>query len=144
MRAPETWHQAAIGDAYSRGDKEWMLTAVFAMRWVRGFDDEILAALKSAGPEIHYEAINAAGGWELDAAWSHIVALLNDAGTPRPLLLAAIDAAGSIRPAEAPEILADLADSDDEEIAEAAGEAISMAEASSEAKDNEDKDEWIN
>jgi hypothetical protein len=142
VRAPETWHHAAIGDAYSRGDKEWMLTAVFAMRWVRGFDDEILAALKSADPEIHYEAVNAAGNWELDAAWSHIVALVSAAGTPRPLLLAAIEAAGSIRPAEAPEILADLADSDDEEIAEAAGEAISMAEAASDVKD--DEDEWIN
>jgi hypothetical protein len=37
VRAPETWHQDAIRYAYSSGDKEWMLTAVFSMRWVRGF-----------------------------------------------------------------------------------------------------------
>ena len=84
--------------AYSSGDKEWMLTAVFSMRWVRGFDDQILAALKSDDPEIHYEAVLAAGNWELDAAWSHMVALVNDARTPKPLLLAAIGAVGSIRP----------------------------------------------
>src|SRR5580693_7025418 len=28
VRAPEAWHQDAIGAAYSKGDKEWMLTAV--------------------------------------------------------------------------------------------------------------------
>jgi hypothetical protein len=142
VRAPEAWHRDAIANAYSRGDKEWMLTAVFSMRWVRGFDDQILAALKSADPEIHYEAVYAAGNWELDAAWPQIVELVNDPDTPRDLRLAAIGAAGAIRPAEARKILADLADSDDEEIAAAAGEAISMAEVA--ADDEDDEDEWIN
>jgi hypothetical protein len=143
VRAPETWHQDAIKNAYSSGDKEWMLTAVFCMRWVRGFDDEILLALKSDDPEIHLEAVLAAGNWALDAAWSHVVALVNDARTPKPLLLAAISAVGSIRPAEAGEILVDLADSDDEEIVEAADEAMAEAQiASGEEEDQED--EWIN
>ena len=143
VRAPETWHQDAIRNAYSSGDKEWMLTAVFSMRWVRGFDDQILLALKSVDPEIHYEAVNAAGNWELNAAWSHIVELVNDAHTPKPLLLAAIGAVSSIRPAEAREILVDLADSDDEEIAEAANEAMVEAEAASDEEDDEEE-EWIN
>jgi len=143
VRAPETWHQDAIRNAYSSGDKEWMLTAVFSMRWVRGFDDQILLALKSVDPEIHYEAVNAASNWELDAAWSHIVELVNDAHTPKPLLLAAIGAVSSIRPAEAREILVDLADSDDEEIAEAANEAMVEAEAASGEEDDEEE-EWIN
>jgi len=143
VRAPETWHQDAIRNAYSSGDKEWMLTAVFSMRWVRGFDDQILLSLKSVDPEIHYEAVNAAGNWELDAAWSHIVELVNDAHTPKPLLLAAIGAVSSIRPAEAREILVDLGDSDDEEIAEAANEAMVEAEAASGEEDDEEE-EWIN
>ena len=143
VRAPETWHQDAIRNAYSSGDKEWMLTAVFSMRWVRGFDDQILLALKSVDPEIHYEAVNAASNWELDAAWSHIVELVNDAHTPKPLLLAAISAVASIRPAEAGNILVDLADSDDEEIAEAANEAMVEAEAASGEEDDEEE-EWIN
>jgi hypothetical protein len=149
VRAPEAWHQDAIAQAYSSGDKEWMLTAVFAMRWVLGFDNQILEALKSADPDIHYEAVQAAGNWELDAAWTHIVELVNDPETPKPLLLAAIGAAGSIRPAEAPGILLDLADSEDEDIAEAADEAMMMAEgaAAYQEEDDEEDDEegeWIN
>lgn len=143
VRAPQTWHQDAIRHAYSSGDKEWMLTAVFSMRWVRGFDDQILLALKSGDPEMQYEAVNAAGNWELDAAWSHIVELLNDAHSPKPLLLAAIGAVGSIRPAEAREILVDLADSDDEEIAEAIDEAMAAAKVSTDEEDDEE-DEWVN
>jgi hypothetical protein len=143
VRAPQTWHQDAIRHAYSSGDKEWMLTAVFSMRWVRGFDDQILLALKSGDPEIQYQAVTAAGNWELDAAWSHIVELLNDAHSPKPLLLAAIGAVGSIRPAEAREILVDLADSDDEEIAEAIAEAMAAAEGPTDEEDDEE-DEWVN
>jgi hypothetical protein len=143
VRAPETWHQDAIKNAYSSGDREWMLTAVFSMRWVRGFDDQILFALKSDDPEIHLEAVIAAGNWELDAAWPQVVELINAAHTPKPLLLAAISAVGSIRPAEAGEILVDLGDSDDEEIAEAADEAMAEAEIDSGEEDDEE-DEWIN
>ena len=145
VRAPEVWHQNAIRAAYSSGDKEWILTAVFSMRWIRGFDDQILEALKSADPEIHYEAVEAAGTWGLAAAWSHIVALVHGAATPKPLLLAAISAVASIRPAEARRILVDLADSGDEEIAEAADEAIGMAETvSDEEDDGEVGSEWTN
>lgn len=145
VRATENWHQNAIRAAYASGDKDWMLTAVFSMRWVRGFDNQILEALKSTDPEIHYQAVNAAGNWELDAAWPRIVALLNDVGTPKPLLLAAITAAASIRPQEAAEILIDLVDSVDEEIAEAADEAIAMSEPiPDEVDDEDDTGEWIN
>jgi HEAT repeat protein len=147
VRAPQDWQTSAISAAYSSGDKDWMLTAVFAMRWVRGFEDQILEALESADPEIHYEAVNAAGGRELDAAWPHVVALVKDPSTPKLLLLAAIEAVGNIRPQEAGEILVDLADSRDEEIAEAASEAISMAQAMLGEEDDEeevDDGEWIN
>ena len=148
VRAPEPWHQDAIAQAYSSGDKKWMLTAVFAMRWVRGFDSQILAALESTDPDVHCEAVHAAGNWELDAAWDHVVELVNDPDTPKPLLLAAIGAVGSIRPTEAGVILVDLADSDDEDIAEAADETMMMAEGAAAYEDDdeeeEDEDEWIN
>jgi hypothetical protein len=139
IRAPESWHQNAIRAAYSSGDKKWILTAVFSMRWVQGFDDQILEALKSSDPEIHYQAVEAAGNWGLADAWSDILPLVRDDATPKPLLLAAIAAVASIRPAQARSVLADLADSDDEEIAEAVDEAIGMAEAISdeEEADNE-------
>jgi len=147
VRAPEDWHQDAIRSAYSSGDRDWMLTAVFSMRWVRGFDDQILEALGSADAEIHFEAVLAADKWEVAAAWSHVLALVQDADTPKPLLLAAIGAVASIRPAEAGVILVDLSDSDDEEIAEVALDAMAMAEGSceeDEEEDEEDGGEWVN
>jgi HEAT repeat protein len=123
-----------------------MLTAVFAMSRVPGFDDQILEALEHTDPEIHMEAVNSAGVRELNAAWPHVVAFIEAPSTPKLLLLAAIEAVGNIRPKEAAEILADLANSPDEEIAEVASETISMAQAlSGDADENVNEDgEWIN
>jgi hypothetical protein len=141
VRAPEDWHQNAIGAAYSSGDRDWMLTAVFSMRYVRGFDKQIMEALKSGDADIHYEAVEAAGNWGVAAAWPHIAPLLSDPSITKPLLLAAIGAVASIRPGEARDILEDLADSDDEEIAEAADEAIGMAEIALEEEEEEEEED---
>ena len=143
VRAPQTWHQNAIRDAYSSGDSDWVLTAVFSMRWVRGFDDQILQALKSEDPEINYQAVIAAGNWGLDGAWPHIVELLHDAHCSKPLLLAAIGALSGIRPVEARDILEDLAESDDEEIADAVSEALAAIEDPT-GEEVDEQDEWVN
>ena len=127
VRAPADWHRDAIRKAYSGGDRDWRLTAVFAMRFVSGFDDEIVASLDDPDEEVSYEAVNAAGAWEVDAAWPHVSALLTAAATDKVLLLAAIEAALAIRPREAEPLLADLSDSDDTDIADAAGSAMMMA-----------------
>ena len=148
IRAPGKWHPNAIRAAYSSGDKDWMLTAVFSMRWVGGFDDQILEALKSTDAEIRCEAVKAAGSCELDAAWPHIVALVNDPRTAKGLRIAAINAT-NIRPREARELLEDLLASEDEEIAEAAAEAIMMADAcdfneeEDEEQEEQDPTKWI-
>jgi MoxR-like ATPase len=148
VRAPELWHQDAIRDAYASEDKDWILAAVFSMRWVRGFDEQILAELKSTDLEILRQAVNAAGNWALAAAWSPIVKFIHDSRTPKPLLLAAIGAVAAIRPAEAPEALEDLADSNDEEIAEAVEEVLSMAgpglDGEEEEDEDDEEDEWVN
>jgi hypothetical protein len=138
VRAPQDWHRDAIRDAYSSGDEDWKLTAVFCMQFVRGFDDQILESLDSNNPDIHYEAVCAAGNWEVDGAWSHIVELVTSDETEKSVLLAAIDAVAGIRPQEAGAILVDLTDSDDEDVAEAAYEAMAMAE---EPRDDENDDE---
>jgi hypothetical protein len=129
VRAPQEWHQDAIRAAYASDDDEWRLTAVFSMRWARGFDDQIIEALESNNEDIHYQAVRAAGNWEVDAAWPHVSGLVSSPGTDKPLLLAAIDAMTTIRPQEAATILLELADSDDEEIVDAAHEAMAMAAA---------------
>jgi hypothetical protein len=129
VRAPADWHRDAIRAAYSSADRDWRLTAVFAMRYVRGFPDEIVAALDDPDEEIRYEAVCAAGNWELDAAWPQVSALLAAHGTDKALLLAAIEASASIRPQEAEPLLAELSDSHDADIADAADNAMMMASA---------------
>ena len=131
VRAPQGWHRDAIRAAYGCGDEVWRLTAVFCMRFVGGFEAHILEALASTNPDTQYEAVVAAGNWGLDAAWPHVAALVASRKTSKPLLLAAIGAAASIRPHEALEILDDLADADDEDIADAIHEAMALAEGHS-------------
>jgi hypothetical protein len=141
VRAADDWHAETVASAYSSGDREWVLTAVFAMHYIGGFDDQILESLDNADEEIHFEAVRAAGARAVDAAWPHIVALITGAGTPKDLLLVAIEAAANIRPGEAGLLLVDLAESEDEEIAEAASEAMAMAEAEVNAELDEEDEE---
>lgn len=141
VRAPQDWHQRAIRDRYASDDASWRLTAVFCMRYVGGFDTQILEALGSENDDIHYEAVCAAGNWEVDAAWSHIADLAASASADKWLRLAAIEAAAWIRPQEAAEILSELTQSDDEDIADAAYEALAMSEGGL-YEDDEDEDEY--
>ncbi|MBW2311508.1 MAG: hypothetical protein JRF35_10600 [Deltaproteobacteria bacterium] len=141
VRAPQDWHRDAVRAAYSSNDEDWNLTAVFCMRFVRGFENQILESLDSTNPDIHYEAVCAAGNWEVDAAWPHITGLITAEEMDKYLLLAAIEAAANIRPDEASELLVDLTESDDEDIVEAAYEAMGMAQAlAGEDWDEEDED----
>lgn len=143
VRAPQNWHQDAIRAAYSSDDEAWKVTAVFCMRFIRGFDEQILEALDSQNPEIHYQAVCAAGNWELDAAWPHIATLVAEVTdkTDKTMLLAAIDALAIISPQKASEILSDLSNSDDEDIAEVALDALVMAEGLLEDEDYDEEDE---
>lgn len=138
VRAPQDWHQEAVRAAYSENDDAWRTTAVFCMRFIRGFDDQIVDALDSEVPVTYYQAVCAAGNWAVDAAWSHIAALVASDHVEKPLRLAAIDAAASIRPHEARVVLGDLMDSDDEDIVDATYEALEMAEGSTELDEDED------
>jgi len=127
VRGVQDWHQDAVRAAYSSGDQDWMLTAVFSMEWVQGFDDQILEALESNNEDIRYQAVCAAGGREVDAAWPYVAGIITMGTNDKPLLLAAIEAVACIRPKEAGMILMELLDDDDEDIAFAAHEAIALA-----------------
>jgi hypothetical protein len=131
VRAPQDWHAGAIRAAYVSGDDDWKLTAVFCMRFVSGFAEEIVEALDSEDQEIRREAVLAAGSWEVEGAWERVSSLLASPGTEKALLLAAIETAVALRPREAGRLLDDLRTSDDEEIADAVDEALAMADASS-------------
>jgi hypothetical protein len=141
VRAPQPWHHDAVQAAYASDDQDWKLTAVFCMKYVRGFDAQILESLESRNSDIHYEAVCAARNWEIDAAWPHIVALLTSEEIEKPLLLVAIEAAAFIRPHQATEILAHLLDSDDEDIVDTVYEALALVEEPWEDDDEDDEDE---
>ena len=141
VRAPERWHGDAARAAFAGDDQEWKLTAVFCMQFLKGFDEQILEALNSTDPDIHYHAVVAAGNWELEDAWPHVARLLASKSTGKPLLLAAIEAAAAIRPDEAPDVLDRFLASDDEEIVEAVQEALAIANDASEDGEWEDDDE---
>jgi hypothetical protein len=144
VRAPQAWHPEAVRTAYGSSDIAWRRTAIFCMRFIRGFEAQILEALASDDPDMHYHAVCAAGTWEIDAAWSHIVALVTAEQTDKSLRLAAIDAAASIRPHEAPAILGGLTDVDDEDIVEAVFETLTMVEGRAEdGEDAEDDEESL-
>ncbi len=113
---------------------------MFCMRYIRGFDNQIVEALKSRNSDIHLEAVRAAGDREVDAAWPHVAALIANKTTDKPLLLAAIGAAASIRPREARSVIGPLLDSEDEEIEEVASEALAMAESS--FGEDDDEGDW--
>jgi HEAT repeat protein len=135
VRAPQDWQTGAVRGAWASGDRAWRVTAVFCMGYVPGFDEQILEALESGDAELRHEAIVAAGERELAAAWPHVAALLRAGTEDKALLLSAIEAASGIRPHEAPKILRKYAKSKDDDISEAAGEAIAMADVLAEMSD---------
>lgn len=138
VRAPADWQRDAVQAAYLSEVRDWRITAVFCMRFIRGFEREILESLDSSDQHIHNEAVLAACNWEIDAAWSYLVSLLTDFETEKYLRLAIIEACAYIRPAEARLILVDLTDEDDEDIVDAAQEAMVLAEMMARPDDSEE------
>jgi HEAT repeat protein len=113
------------------------------MRFVNGFEREIVEALDSDDEDVFYQAVVAAGEWGVEEGWPHVTTLLESEATDKPLLLAAIEAAASIRPDEASAVLDHLLDSDDEDVVDAVEEALAMSQslADADADENEEDDE---
>jgi len=143
VRAPEDWHKAAIREAYDREGDGWQRSAVFAMRFVPGFKDEILEALESEDEEVLFNAICAAAERDVRDAWPYIEELVGDETTTKEILIAAIDATPMLAPdADAVnEALEPLLMNDDEEIVEAATEAMSSVGETGEDEDWEEDEE---
>jgi hypothetical protein len=126
VRAPQDWHTGAVRAAYQSGDSLWMLTAVFCMQHIQGFEPQILQALKSPDEKIRLEAVRAAGDMEVGKAWEHVAGLASSTATEKNLRLTAIEALPFLKPKKSLPVLHALTDSEDEEIVEAAYEAIAM------------------
>jgi hypothetical protein len=137
VRAPQDWHAAAIRAALASDDAAWRVTAVFCMRFVRGFEKEILAALDATQPQLRLQAVHAAGAWELQGAFERVATLIRPPTPDKALLLAAIEAAANLRPKAAPELLSKLEESRDEDIAAAVEEALAIAGAREDDSEDE-------
>jgi HEAT repeat protein len=141
VRAPQQWQYEAVRAAYAGNDEAWRLTAVFCMGYLDGFDAQIMEALGSDDPDIHFHAVCAAGNWDVHDAWPHIAALVRSDGTDKELRIAAIGALAGIRPEESVTILNELIDSEDEDIVEAVFEALAMAGGLTEFEGEEFEDD---
>jgi hypothetical protein len=142
VRAPQDWHAGAIRAAHVSDDPAWRLTAMFCMQYIRGFEAQILETLHSDDEPLLYHAVCAAGTWGLEGAWERVVALALDKKVERDLRSAAIHAAATIRPAAIDAALGELQDDADEQIAEAACDALTLADRlAAFAADDEDFDE---
>lgn len=135
--APQDWHAGAVRAAYADASNDWKLTALFCMRFITGFEDEILAALTSKDEHQRLEAIGAAGEQELQMAWPHVQAILKDSQADKLFVLAALGALPMLAPS--PEIVMAILElhlaSADPEILEAATEVLDMLS-------EDDDDDW--
>ncbi len=128
IRSPQAYHSGAVHAAYQSGKENWMITAVFCMAYLKGFQQEILEALQSKVPGIKYQAIQAAGNWGITEAWPVISDVLSDQKTDTDLLLAAVDATVNINHHDAMDTLNELLDRsfDNDDIVDAVEEALAM------------------
>ncbi len=137
-RAPEPWHADAVRTVYGDEDPEWRLTSVFCMRFVQGFEAEIVEALESADPMTLFQAVQAARDQGVLQAWPRIRELVRTAASGLPLIpehpglgrsivMAAMHAVAMIRPDKAEEMLSPFIDSNDEDLADAAMGALDVA-----------------
>lgn len=117
VRAPENWQRPVARQFFEEDDRDWKLTAVFCMRFLKGFERDIVEALKTSDELILIEALQAAANWELRSAWPDVRKLLRDRKTPRDVLLVAVEAAYDVGGSQAQETLQDLSDHPDEDVA---------------------------
>lgn len=129
VRAPQTWQEGAVRAAYQSDDPDWQLTAVFCMSYIPGFKAQILESLTSNNPDIHYQAVRAAGHQDIEESWPQIKTLLSSEESDKALIFAAIEAAVVIGAPDAMITLTRLLDANDDEIVDAADESLAMLEA---------------
>ena len=126
VRYEQDWHSKAIINAFGSDKADWQRTAVFAMRFVPGFDDQILEALGSEDEDTEFQAVCAADVWQIDTAWNHVVNLACGAETEKFLRMAALDAMASIRLTEAVRILMEMDDFEDDDLVNVVNEILGM------------------
>ncbi len=123
VRDPQPWQKDAIARDFASSDRDWKMTAIFSMGYVRGFGKDLLDQLRSAQGDLLYEAVRAAGRAEVEEAAPILEALAIAEGTDRDVRLEAIAGLPAVDP-DCFDLLDELAESKDAEIRAAAEEAL--------------------
>ena len=141
VRAPRDWHREAAATAWRSGDPEWRVTAVFAMGHLPGFEGEIDEAFRGEDPVVRQEAMLAAGrspaGKDLGGSILDVAADRKASAEER---LTAIEALAELQPDGAFEVLDELRDDPDPEIAAAAEAALDELSVWADVDDLDDLD----
>ncbi|HUP64622.1 MAG TPA: hypothetical protein VM557_05025 [Thermoanaerobaculia bacterium] len=140
VRDPQPWHRETVRSLAQSGDRDWMLTAIFAMGQMAGFDAEIIEAVKTQEDDSLLEAVRAAGRQGVREAAPKIGDLARSEDTEIELRIAAILALPGVDQASG-EILDALLDHSDAEIAAAASDALDEMELYGGFEDDEDEEE---
>jgi HEAT repeat protein len=140
VRDPRPWMTDAIRRDFASEDRDWKMTAIFSMGFVRGFQQELLDTLRSADGDLLYEAVRAAGNAEVQKAAPILEAFALSDETDRDVRLEAIAALPSVD-RECFDLLDELADSSDEEVRAAAEEALEELQMFGEDLDDEEEEE---
>lgn len=140
VRDPQPWQQEAIRRDFASGDRDWKMTAIFSMGYVRGFEKELVDQLRTASGDLLYEAVRAAGRAEVQEAAPIIEGLAISEEADRDVRLEAIAALPAVDP-DCFDLLDELAESQDDEVraaAEGALEELQMIDEDLEDDDEED------
>ncbi len=123
VRGMGQWQAPAAESAWATGEPAWQMTALLCAGYLQGFEDTIMAGLRSPDHGVVCEAIYAAVESELGRAGDPILRLaqMDDAGDLR---LHAIRAVGRLRPEGAFDALDTLTRDPDADIQAVAQEAM--------------------
>ena len=124
VRSPQPWQTKAAAAVFRSESEPWRATAVFCMGYLSGFDNELVEAFESGSELVRCEAIRAAGERGVKRLAGPLLALAADLEADRDERLAAIEALPKMEHPRAFEVLDELGADPDEEIAEAADEAL--------------------
>lgn len=122
VRDPKAWQAGEIRKHLTGNDRDWTMTAVFAMGYVPGFDRDIASLVESAEGDMLFEAIRSAAHMEVTEVAGRVRELAQHAGD-RDVQLAAIEALPHVDP-KCANLLDKLIRSKDSDVAEAARAAL--------------------
>lgn len=123
VRDPQQWQVDAVRKLVASDDADWRVTSVFAMGYVPGFESDIMRMLETSEGALLYEAVRAAGRGEMSDAAPKLRTIASDERADTDLRAAAIEALPYVDD-ECDELLEELSNHENEEIAEAAEYAL--------------------